>query len=180
MTNSPFHPDDSYGKAVWKKPSNWDQWENELKKKYQQRPATPKPVTLDDLFPRMDRWAIGWNETLESLRKVADAKASYPPYNITRDGDNWEIVIAVAGFTKKDISITLEGQGLKVKSTREEDKDLSQEVIHQGIAERAFELNFALAEHIVVHNARMADGLLVIELKLDLPDEKKPKTIDII
>lgn len=184
MTNtpSPFNPDDSYGKPIWNKNLNdkWQQWDHEVKFHKKIKPPTPKPLTLDDLFPRMDRWAIGWNEALESLRQVADSRVSYPPYNITRDGDSWEIEVAVAGFGKKDLSISIEGQSLKIKSIRPEDEDDSRLVIHRGIAERAFELNFALADHVVVKNARMADGLLVVELKLDLPEEKKPKVIDII
>jgi molecular chaperone IbpA len=182
MTNtpSPFNPEDSYGKAIWNKSQKWTDWDEIKAHKQRAKLPTPRPITLDDLFPRMDRWAIGWSETLESLRQVAESKASYPPYNITRDGDTWEIEIAVAGFGKKDLSISVEGQSLKIKSIRVEDETDGRQVIHRGIAEREFELNFALGDHVVVRNARMADGLLVVELKLDLPEEKKPKVIDII
>jgi HSP20 family molecular chaperone IbpA len=60
----------------------------------------PKVLTIADLFPRIDRWGIGLLDELTNLKSIADSKPSYPPYNITKDGNVWEITLAVAGFRK--------------------------------------------------------------------------------
>jgi molecular chaperone IbpA len=149
-----------------------------------QKPTPPKPVTIADLFPRVDRWGIGILNQLDSLKSIADAKPSYPPYNIIRDkslGDRWEIDIAVAGFRKDELEVSVEDRTLIVRTDPSKDfagPDI-REVIHQGIAQRNFELKFALAEYIQVTKVELKDGLLSVILEQELPEEKKPKIIDI-
>lgn len=143
-----------------------------------------KPLTIADLFPRIDRWGIGILDTLEHLQDLAQEKPSYPPYNIKKfDGGVWRIDMAVAGFRREELDIVVEDRTLTVKSNyqeTEEDVALREaEVIHQGIAQRAFSVNFALADYVEVDSAKYADGILTINLITNLPDEKKPKTIDI-
>lgn len=145
-------------------------------------PQKPKPLTIADLFPRIDRWGIGILDTLESFKSIADSKPSYPPYNILKHKDGkWEIEIAVAGIRKEEIEITVKDRSLTISSevAVSEDADTFGEVIHHGIAQRNFTLNFALADYVEVDEAIMADGILTVKLVTNIPDEKKPKVIDI-
>ena len=156
-------------------PHPWDH-----KKSIEQ--AKPKPLTIADLFPRIDRWGIGVLDTLESFKSIADAKPSYPPYNILKHKDGkWEIEVALAGLRKDDIEITVKDRSLTIASEIEvnEDAETFGEVIHHGIAQRNFTLNFALADYVEVDEAIMADGILTVKLVTNIPDEKKPKVIDI-
>jgi molecular chaperone IbpA len=141
--------------------------------------AAPKVITIDDLFPRIERWGIGWEPVLQSLRTVAKAEPNYPPYNIVKDGDKYEIVMAVAGFKKDQINVELTGRDLVVSNAVDIEKADIRDLIHQGIASRNFKVTFSLAEHVEVKSAKLADGLLTIKLKMELPEEKKPKTIEI-
>jgi len=165
---TPENPDE------WKHRDIYNQWDY-LKKK---KPAVPQ-VGLEDLFPRIERWGIGWEPILQSLRATAQAKPTYPPYNIVKDEDRYEIVMAVAGFKKDQIKVELTGRDLVVSSTVDVEKEDIRDVIHQGIAQRNFKVTFSLAEHVEVKSAKLADGLLTIKLKMELPEEKKPKLFDI-
>jgi molecular chaperone IbpA len=141
----------------------------------------PKPLTIADLFPRIDRWSIGLLDELTSLKSIADSKPSYPPYNITKDGNKWEIALAVAGFRKHELEVEVQESTLTVRTnpaTDFEGSDIRQ-VIHQGIAQRNFDLKFALAEHVEVKGAELKDGLLIVKLEQKLPKEKQPKAIEI-
>lgn len=149
-----------------------------------EKAKAPKPITIDDLFPRIDRWGIGILETLQHLQDLSQEKPSYPPYNIKKfDGDVWRIDLAVAGFRKEEIEVIVEDRTLIVQSNyqeTEEDVQLRKgEVIHQGIAQRNFELKFALSEYIEVVSAEMHDGILTVKMENQIPEEKKPKVIDI-
>lgn len=158
-------------------PNPHDPWESPLKK-----PEPPKPLTIADLFPRIDRWGIGLLDELTSLKSIADSKPSYPPYNITKDGNKWEIALALAGFRKHELEVEVQESTLTVRTnpaTDFEGADI-REVIHQGIAQRNFELKFALAEHVEVKGAEMKDGILSIKLEQNLPKEKQPKAIKIL
>ena len=145
------------------------------------QPKTPKPATILDLFPSIDRWGIGVIDTLKYFKEISEAKPSYPPYNIIKDGFKWEVAVAVAGFTKDDLSVETAQATLVIRTNPKKDfegKDV-REVVHQGIAQRNFELQFALAEHVVVKSATLKDGLLVVKLEQELPESMKPKVIDI-
>jgi molecular chaperone IbpA len=141
----------------------------------------PKPLTIADLFPRIDRWGIGLLDELTTLKSIADSKPSYPPYNITKDGNIWEIALALAGFRKHELEVEVQESTLTVRTnpaTNFEGPDIRQ-VVFQGIAQRNFDLKFALAEHVEVKGADLKDGLLVIKLEQKLPKEKQPKSIEI-
>lgn len=138
------------------------------------------PATIDALFPKLDQWAIGYRNIFEQLQSLSQAKAAtYPPCNITKDGDKYEIVMAVAGFKREYLDISVKDSVLTVASNVDMEKGDIREVIHQGIAQRNFTHTFALADHVVVKEAKLQDGLLVIKLELELPEEKKPKNIEI-
>ena len=141
----------------------------------------PKPITIADLFPRIDRWGIGWSPLLEQLKQISNEKPSYPPYDI-HELENGETVvsIAVAGFAKENLSVTVDDRTLKIEGKKKEQNlDAPNTVIYQGIAGRNFTLNFALAEYYEVKDAALENGVLTVYLFKNLPEEKKPKVIDI-
>ncbi|AEQ52715.1 Hsp20 family protein [Pelagibacterium halotolerans] len=124
-------------------------------------------VGFDRLFSRLD--------TL-----VAEDAKSYPPYNIERTGeDTYRVTIAVAGFSAGDIAIETKENSLQVKGSRAPGTNEKREFLHRGIAERAFELRFQLAEHVEVSGASLENGLLHIDLKRELPESKRPRQIEI-
>lgn len=133
-----------------------------------------------DFTPLM-RSTIGFDrigQLFEGLEQASTAD-KFPPYNIVkRDQDNYQITMAVAGFSEDDIEITATQNSLKVtgKSAQEEDKS---EYLHKGIAGRAFTQNFELADTIKVTGASMNNGLLHIELQREVPEALKPRTIEI-
>lgn len=123
-----------------------------------------------------DRFLNAFND-LE--KTVAETKAtSYPPYNILKLGDhNYAIEVAVAGFTKNEIDITVENNKLTV--TGKVDQERQADYLHRGIATRNFTREFTLAETVVVHSADMQNGLLIINLENVVPEASKPKRIEI-
>lgn len=131
--------------------------------------------------PSLANW-IGFDDVFEQFdRAVSQAVkiAPYPPYNTKKIGDNkYLIELAVAGFKKDQIEITLDGNQLKVAG-KNSDNEKDVNYIHRGLATRSFVRTFPLAEHVVVNGADLTDGILAIELELVLPDEKKPRKIEI-
>jgi len=129
----------------------------------------PFSVGFDDLFDH-------FNNTLEYTVKQ---QTSYPPYNINKVDDlNYQIEMALAGFSKKDIEIKSALSQLTIKSVENDDKD-EKETLHRGISKRKFSRTFTLAEDIKVNGAKLKDGMLLIDLEKIVPEEKKPRTIDI-
>jgi len=147
----------------------------------------PRPATIDDIFPKLDRWAIGYNDVFSNLQTLSKTakQATYPPYNLSKFGDDkFEIRIAIAGFKKDEVKVTAVDRTLTIESDTnlklgEEAEALAGEILHQGIAQRDFKLNFALAEFVEVVSVEMADGILTIKLETQIPEEKKPKVFDI-
>ena len=129
----------------------------------------PFSVGFDDLFDH-------FNNTLEYTVKQP---TSYPPYNINKVDDlNYQIEMALAGFSKKDIEIKSALSQLTIKSVENDDKN-EKETIHRGISKRKFSRTFTLADDVVVNGAKLKDGMLLVELEKVVPEEKKPRTIDI-
>lgn len=161
----------------WKGPQNRPEWHSlQPPKKVDQ-----KPVNIFSLFPNIDRWAIGYDTMFDMLEKMAVSKsAGFPPYNIVKDGDRYQIVMALAGYKRDQLSIKVEDRKLLVETVEKTDDDTSAAtLLHQGIAQRNFQSSFALGEYVYVKSAKLEDGLLTIDLELELPDEKKPKQIEI-
>lgn len=161
----------------------WDKYVNNVQK-------MEKPLTIETLFPNMDRWAIGFEPFFAALKDANSSKApSYPPYNVVRVGENYVIEMAVAGLKKEDLEITVADQTLIIATRKDavlgDDKieivnaQDEVQVVHRGIASRAFTVKFALSEHIVVSEASLEDGILTIFCNNVIPEEKKPKVIDI-
>jgi molecular chaperone IbpA len=110
---------------------------------------------------------------------VEGSVPSYPPYNIERTGENtYRISVAVAGFSQADLSIEAKENRLTIRGARQP-KEKTAEVLYLGIAARAFERSFQLADHVVVESASLDNGLLHVELVREIPEAMKPRTIPI-
>ena len=122
------------------------------------------------------RSTVGFDHLLNLLDSSADQ--GYPPYNIERsDENNYRVTVAVAGFAEKDLSVDVKDRVLTVSGKKEEAEKPT--FLHQGIAGRAFERSFQLAEHVEVKAARLENGLLHVDLERRVPEEKKPRRIAI-
>ena len=116
---------------------------------------------------------------LESTERY---NSNYPPYNIRKLSDNdYKIEVALAGYSRDDIEIELKDNTLTVRNKTKEKvvNDESNGVIHKGISTRQFERSFTISEDIKVKNAELKNGLLNVDLERIIPDEKKPRLIDI-
>ena len=132
-----------------------------------------------DLTP-LYRSVVGFDR-LAALMDAASTEAAtgYPPYNIERTAENaYRIEIAVAGFKSEDLSIEVKENLLTVQG-RKVANDEAKRYLHRGLAERNFERKFQLADYVVVSEANLADGLLSITLKRELPEALKPRQIAI-
>jgi len=136
--------------------------------------------TID--FSPFYRSTVGFDRVFNRLDNLVGQEAkTYPPYNIERTGDDaYRISIAVAGFSNGDIAIETKENSLVVKGAKPtESAEQAREFLHRGIAERAFELRFQLADYVEVQGASLENGLLHLDLKRELPEGKKPRTIQI-
>jgi molecular chaperone IbpA len=136
-----------------------------------------------DLSP-FYRSTVGFDRLLSMLDKAVGAEQNtpaYPPYNIERTGDNaYRITLAVAGFSEKELSVETREDTLTVRGAKETSaKDDKRDVLYQGIAGRAFERRFQLADHVVVTGATSENGLLHIDLVREVAEAQKPRTIAI-
>ena len=132
-------------------------------------------------FVGHDKFLTKINDTYEQMQKTT---GTYPPFNLKKTDENvYVIELAVAGFGKQDVELTLEDNKLVIKGnttleTVSQDGVESQ-YLHKGIADRAFTRTFSLADNVVVNNAQMFNGMLKIWLEHVIPEDKKPKKIDI-
>jgi molecular chaperone IbpA len=135
-------------------------------------------------FAPLYRSTVGFDRlfsTLDQLSGVEGSVPSYPPYNIARTDENtYRISVAVAGFTDADLSIEAKENTLTIhgeKQTNDEEK--TSEVLYQGIAARAFERSFQLADYVQVKGASLENGLLHVDLVREIPEAMKPRAIPI-
>ena len=126
-----------------------------------------------------DPFFIGFKDTLSRLNNVYASNQSYPPYNVIKsDEDSYRIEIAVAGFNKKNLDISVENSTLIIKGDSSEE-DNKVEFMHKGIAARKFTRAFALGEFMEVVGADFENGMLTINIDRIIPEDKKPKSIKI-
>jgi len=131
-------------------------------------------------FSPFFRSTVGFDQLFNRLEQAVDAGNGYPPYNIERtDETHYVISVAVAGFAEKDLGVEVKDGVLTVTGKREESGEKPQSYLYQGIAGRAFERRFQLAEHVEVRAAKLENGLLHIDLERVIPEEKKPRRIAI-
>lgn len=137
-----------------------------------------RPFDFSPLF----RSTVGFDrmpQLMEAAMKGADHSDGYPPYNIEKQGDDkYRISLAVAGFGPDEIDITAKENTLLVQGKTNSAED-DRTYLHRGIAGRAFERSFQLADHIRVAGADLENGLLHIDLEREVPEELKPRRIDI-
>lgn len=136
-----------------------------------------------DLAP-LHRATVGFDQIADLMDRVlADntAAPSYPPYNIEKTGDDsWRISIAVAGFSENDLNVEVKENALLVTARRAEtEEDAKRTYLHRGIATRAFERRFHLADHVRVTGATHVDGMLHVDLVREVPEALKPRRIEI-
>ena len=134
-----------------------------------------KPVTVG-FDPIFDRFESMFNDDF-----FAHQGTNYPPYNIMKTGDyTYNIEIALAGFSKKDIDVSYEDGIITVKSIHEAKANDDQSgVLHKGISKRMFTKSFSIADDVEVKGAELKDGLLTISLERIIPESKKPRSIEI-
>jgi molecular chaperone IbpA len=124
------------------------------------------------------RSTVGFDRLINLLESAGEQ--GYPPYNIERtDENNYRVTLAVAGFADKDLAVDVKDRVLTVSGRREDSEKSQPAFLHQGIAGRAFERSFQLAEHVEVKAARLENGLLHVDLERIVPEEKKPRRIQI-
>jgi len=134
--------------------------------------------TID--FAPLYRSVVGFDRLADLLETArVDAAAGYPPYNIERTDENaYRVEIAVAGFRPDELDIEVKENLLTVQGRKAANDD-QRKYLHRGLAERNFERRFQLADYVVVTDAALADGLLSISLKRELPEALKPRRIEI-
>ena len=137
-------------------------------------------MTTYDLSPLL-RSSVGFDvfdNIFDSVFNLNESNTSYPPYNILKSDNNYTISLAIAGFSKDEIDVSLQENELVIKGVAK-DQDEKIEFLHRGIAGRNFERKFGLADTIKVSDASYEDGLLNIYLEREIPEHQKPRKIEI-
>jgi len=136
---------------------------------------------LPQSFKDFDKFFVGFDDTYNRLAKMHDdltkSIPNYPPYNIRKTSENTYVIeLAVAGFGKQEIDITLDDNKLVISGNAKDDSD---NFLFKGIANRAFTRTFALDDHIEINDASLVNGMLKIALERIIPEHKKPKKIEV-
>ena len=139
------------------------------------------------IFNQLRPVTIGFDNVFDHFERMFDTQfdsisvPNFPPYNIVKTGDNeYDVELALAGFNKKDIDVTVEDGTLTIKSIVKEAKDKKEDgVIHKGIAKRYFSKSFTIADDVEVKGAELKDGLLKVSMERIIPEAKKARTITI-
>ena len=137
-------------------------------------------MTTYDLSPLL-RSSVGFDvfdNIFDSVFNLNESNTSYPPYNILKSDNNYTISLAIAGFSKDELDVSLQENELVIKGVAK-DQDEKIEFLHRGIAGRNFERKFRLADNIKVSDASYEDGLLNIYLDREIPEHQKPRKIEI-
>jgi len=139
------------------------------------------------IFNQLRPVTVGFDPMFDRFERMFDEDSffttgtNYPPYNIVRTGDyTYDIEVALAGFSKKDIEVSYEDGVVSIKSVHETKDDTAAEgTIYKGISKRHFTKSFTIADDVEVKGAELKDGLLKISLERIIPESKKPRTIEI-
>ena len=131
---------------------------------------------------KLTPYAVGFDRVFDNMARYMEHQTNstgYPPYNIVKDGNNFQIEIALAGVKMEDLDIeTAEGVMTITHNPEVDHKDASR-FVHRGIAQRKFQRSFTLAEDVVVNGAKLENGMLYIALERIIPEEKQPRKIAI-
>ena len=140
------------------------------------------PATTFDFTP-LFRTSVGFDRMsrlLDSAARIEEGALSYPPYNIEQVGEHkYSITMALAGFGEEDLELTVHEDTLTMKGKPHDAGGKDRRFLHRGIAGRAFERKFSLAEYVEVVGAKLENGLLQVDLEQIVPEEKRPRTIEI-
>ena len=143
--------------------------------------VTSNALSLFDNFNKLTPYAVGFDRVFDTLNRYVDdnvQSTGFPPYNIRKEGDyNYVIEMALAGFGKEDIQVEVVESTLSIRSVKENAEDDSTQ--YRGISYRRFERKFTLADDIVVNSANLENGMLMIALERVIPEEKKPRLIEV-
>ena len=141
--------------------------------------------SIASIFPNFEAWSVGFDREWRMLEDLQNTfmggTSSYPPYNIKQTAEhNYEIEMAVAGFKREELRVELNNNQLIIEGVKEDKSDASAaNYVYKGIAARHFRQTFALADHVKVNGSELCDGILRIDLERDLPEEKKPRIIEV-
>ena len=135
-------------------------------------------LTLFDHFNTLTPYAVGFDRLFDQLAHSSRVTKTYPPYDIMKEDEyNFRIEMALAGFSKKDIEVEVADGVLTIRSVKENEDDDNN--LYRGISYRKFNRKFTLADDIIVKDAKLQDGLLKISLEKIIPEEKKPRLIEV-
>ena len=143
---------------------------------------------IHSIFTGLKPFTVGFDDMFAHFDHMVDhlphmTANNYPPYNIVKTGSlTYDIQVALAGYSKKDISVSFEDNILKIESVKsKEEKEVEDNdgVLHKGIAKRSFSKGFTIADDVEVKGAELKDGLLKVSLEKIVPDHKKARTITI-
>jgi len=136
------------------------------------------------IFNQLRPLSVGFDDVFNHFESMFDYDtvnvSNYPPYNIVKTGDNkYDVEVALAGFNKKDINVSVENGMLTIESKDDKSKDKDGEVIHKGISKRYFKKSFTISDDVEVKGAELKDGMLRVSMEKIIPEAKKLRTIDI-
>ena len=138
-------------------------------------------TTFDSIWRDISPFAVGFDRTFDTLALLGSSKTNetnYPPYNIRKvSEDQYAIELAIAGFEEKDIDIELVEETLTIKGNRP--KEVSDGLLHQGLAARDFIKKFILSDNMEIKGAALSNGMLYVGIERIIPDEKKPRKIEL-
>jgi len=135
---------------------------------------------FNENFNKLTPYAVGFDHIFDNLNRYVDNQQAqgFPPYNIRKEGEyNYVIEMALAGFGKEDIQVEIAENILSVRSVKENSED--EDTQYRGISFRRFERKFTLADDLVVNNANLENGMLYIDIERIIPEEKKPRFIEV-
>ena len=135
-----------------------------------------KTQLTTDMFNRM----LGMNNLVAALNNISYEDNKYPPHNVYKDGANYVVEIALAGWEEEDISVIVENLELTIKGEKQDSDAPPKHMAYMGISTKNFSKKFVLAPHYVVTDATFKNGLLTIEVKHFLPEELKPRELSLI
>lgn len=135
-----------------------------------------------NVLSQLNRALIGFDRMFDAYESRLHNSTGYPPYNIVRTGENQYLIeMAVAGFKKSEITVEVEQNQLTIRGQSETpNESTTREYLHRGLSSRDFARTFPLAEHIVVKEARIENGVLTVELERIIPESLKARVIDIV
>lgn len=128
----------------------------------------------------LNRALIGFDRIFNDFEnRFQHSTTNYPPYNVIKHDENsFEVEVAVAGFDREDITIEVDQDQLRIRGQRKQTED-TREYLHRGLAARDFERQFTLAEHVIVGDAELTNGILRVKLTREIPETLKPRLISI-